>query len=451
MLLSPPNSQWVSCYIYRTVGGAAQTYSPGVQASQCLGGQDIFAKVRENSPYGAVVAKFSSAEGKTANSARWCLTGEDADWFFLEGRTIRLNTSSSRTLDREVQGSVLMAALKCYEDQTLQSEYRVMVEILNENDNRPIFLQEGLTFAISELTPANAMAFTVQARDADGDTIMYVIDKSLPDASHFRIDLPNSGDVILDKPLDYETKTQLHIIIYAVEMETMERYSNTTTITVNVLDGDDQYPQFRPCTVLTQEMVHPVCTNPVYTANITEMQKDAALFFSPGPIHAEDGDKGLGTPVVYTILSGSDDGRFHINNETGDVALRRPLKNRMQTLTFRLRIMASQVDDPRKYTVATALIRVLAENRFPLHFNRTSYQGFVTEGSSLATLVSTYGNEVLVIQATDHDFKDGVNPKINYSLRQTFNSSKLFHITNEGFLVAMTSQLRALERHVLQG
>nr|XP_023647100.1 cadherin-related family member 5-like [Paramormyrops kingsleyae] len=422
-------------------------------ASQCLGGQDIFAKVRENSPYGEVVAKFSSAEGQTANSARWCLTGEDADWFFLEGRTIRLNTSSSRTLDREAQGSVLMAALKCYEDQTTQSEYRVMVEILNENDNRPIFLQEGgLMFDVNELTPVNAVAFTVQARDADDDIITYVIDKSLPDASHFRIDLPNSGDVILDKPLDYETKTRLHLIIYAVEMNTMERYSTSTMITVNILDGDDQYPQFQPCTVLTQEMVHPVCTNPVYTANITEMQKDTVLFFSPGPIHAEDGDKGLGTPVVYAIVSGSDDGRFHINNETGDVVLRRPLKNRIQTLiqTFRLRIMASQVDDPRKYTVATALIRVLAENRFPLHFNRTSYKGFVMEGTSLATLVSTDGNKVLVIQATDHDFKDGVNPKINYSLRQTFNSSKLFRITNEGFLVAMTSQLRAFERHVLQ-
>jgi len=40
------------------------------------------------------------------------------------------------------------------------------------------------------------------------------------DASYFRIDLPNSGMVILDKPLDYETKTQLHVVIYAVVRET---------------------------------------------------------------------------------------------------------------------------------------------------------------------------------------------------------------------------------------
>ena len=37
-----------------------------------------------------------------------------------------------------------------------------------------------------------------------------------PDANYFRIDLPNSGKVILDKPLDFETKTQLEVVIYAV-------------------------------------------------------------------------------------------------------------------------------------------------------------------------------------------------------------------------------------------
>ncbi len=40
------------------------------------------------------------------------------------------------------------------------------------------------------------------------------------DASYFRIDLPNSGMVILDKPLDYETKTQLQVVIFAVVCST---------------------------------------------------------------------------------------------------------------------------------------------------------------------------------------------------------------------------------------
>ena len=71
-------------------------------ASLCLGGSDIFAKVRENSPTGEFIANLSIIGDPGANSIRLCLTGDNADWFFLEGRTIRLNSSFSRNLDREV-------------------------------------------------------------------------------------------------------------------------------------------------------------------------------------------------------------------------------------------------------------------------------------------------------------------------------------------------------------
>lgn len=43
-----------------------------------------------------------------ANTIRLCLTGDNAHWFYLEGRTIRLNTSVSRVLDREVQLSLIL-------------------------------------------------------------------------------------------------------------------------------------------------------------------------------------------------------------------------------------------------------------------------------------------------------------------------------------------------------
>lgn len=36
-----------------------------------------------------------------------------------------------------------------------------------------------------------------------------------PDAEYFKVDLPNSGEVILSKPLDYETKTLLTVTIQA--------------------------------------------------------------------------------------------------------------------------------------------------------------------------------------------------------------------------------------------
>ncbi|XP_010885242.2 cadherin-related family member 5 isoform X3 [Esox lucius] len=425
-----------------------------VKASLCLGGSDIFATVRENSPMGEFIANLSIVgEPAGVNSIRLCLTGENANWFYLEGRTIRLNSSISRALDRERQGSILMAALTCYQDDIMQSEYRVMVEILNENDNKPKFVEKTIQPRyINELTAINSVVFIVKAIDADGDILTYIIDSASPDASYFRIDLPNSGEVTLDKPLDYETKTQLHLVIYAVETHTKEYYNTTASLTVNVEDGDDHHPQFLPCTPISLDYNHTaVCTNPIYTVNITEMDEDILLNFSPSPIHAEDGDRSLDTPLFYSILSGGDQHRFRINNQTAAITMTRRVENRNLTPLFQLRIMASQLNDPTKYSVTTAVVRVLAENRFPPVFNRTTYKGFIIESSSPASLVSTYGNEVLIIQATDQDFQDqGVNPRMHYSLQPTPATAGLYHITQEGILIAKTYRLRPYDRHILE-
>lgn len=119
-----------------------------------------------------------------------------------------------------------------------------------------------------------------------------------PDADYFRIDLPNSGEVILAKPLDYETKTVLAVTIHASvsngnklenvlggvsefqnvishchncqEMSTAEHFNTSTTVTITVLDADDQYPQFLPCVLLFQDETSRVCMSPVYTVNVTE-------------------------------------------------------------------------------------------------------------------------------------------------------------------------------------
>ncbi|KAM6986273.1 cadherin-related family member 5 [Aplochiton taeniatus] len=423
-----------------------------VTASLCLGGSDIFARIRENSPTGELIANLTIGEETGANSIRLCLTGENADWFYLDGTTIRLNSSFSRALDREVQGSILIAALTCYEENVKQNQYRIVVEILNENDNKPRFLEKTIQpFHISELKAVNSVVFTVKAIDADGDTITYILDKSWPDASYFRIDLPNSGKIVLDKPLDFETKTQLQLVIYAVETNTREKYNTTASLTVNIKDGDDQYPQFLPCApVSPQGDMSGVCTNPIYAANITDKDEDVILEFVPGPIHAKDGDISLDTPLAYSILSGADDDRFIIDNQTAQITLKRRVENKQLTPSFTLRVMASQRNDPKKYTVTTALVRVRAENRFPSHFNKTIFKGFVIQSPSPATIVSTYGSPVLLIHAIDEDFRDGVNPNIHYSLHPLSVSSSLYQITLDGVVIARTDRLKAFDRHIFE-
>ncbi|ROL23540.1 Cadherin-related family member 5 [Anabarilius grahami] len=291
------------------------------KASECDGGHDVFATVKENSLMGTFIANLSFTAHPSANHMHLKLFGKDAGWFYLEGRTVRLNSTSARIIDRE-------------------AEHRIMVEVLNVNDNKPEFPQSSIQpLQLSELTAVNSVAFTVQATDADGDTLTYIIDEKSPDARYFRVDLHNSGKVILNKSLDYEIKTQLRLTIYAVETNTNEHYNTTATVIINVTDGDDQYPQFQPCTLLSANHSNRICANPLYTANITENEQDIVLDFFPGPIQALDGDEGLRTPVKYSILSGADNGRFVIDSSSGEVRLTRRVENRLLIPTLRLRVM----------------------------------------------------------------------------------------------------------------
>ncbi|XP_035497737.2 protocadherin-11 X-linked [Scophthalmus maximus] len=415
----------------------------------CLDGQDVFATIRENSLPGEAVAELMA--DTTMEGAHWSLHGKDADWFFLDENYIRLNTSADKALDREAQGPVLMAELSCYEEDTLQSVYRVMVEILNENDNSPVFAENSTqSLIISELTPVDTVIFTVQAVDADNDMIIYSIDLTSPDADYFKIDLPNSGEVILSKPLDYEAKPLLTVTIHASEMSTAEHFNTSTSINITILDGDDHYPQFLPCTLLFRDETSHICTSPVYTVNVTEGEEDIVLDFSPGPIYAVDGDSGLSTPLSYAILSGDNEGRFLMDRVTGEMKLTRGVTDRLTTPTLHLQVMAYQDNDPRKYSVATVLVRILAVNHFYPAFDKAEYHGFVTAGKSPASLVDTYGGKVLMLHVQDQDFEMGYNPLIYFTFNCTSNHTDIYQLTQEGLLIARTNQLKPKQKHILE-
>lgn len=72
---------------------------------------------------------------------------------------------------------------------------------------------------------------------------------------------------------------------------------------------------------------------------------------------------------------------------------------------------AYQADDPRKYTVATVLVRVLAVNRFRPAFSKDEYRGFVTAGKTVASLVTTYGSKALKLHVEDQDFSHVRTPQ----------------------------------------
>eukprot|EP00079_Xenopus_tropicalis_P034373 XP_017948144.1 PREDICTED: cadherin-related family member 5-like [Xenopus tropicalis] len=427
-------------------------YVQMTSGDQCSSGSNFFTEIPENSPSGTFVANLSMFGDPVTSTVRLCLSGTDADWFYLDGKNIWLNVSSGKTLDREaLNSSVLLVTLTCKEEGFPAVQYRIFIQILNQNDNMPTFLEESVAAQnISELTEVDSVVFTAQAMDLDGDIIMYVIDQTTGDFKYFHMDLPSNGKVLLSQPLDYESKQELEVVIHAVEITTRERHSTSARIRITVLDGDDQYPYFLPCIYMPHDGLS-VCVSPIYRANITVGQEQTGtIVFSPGPIIAEDGDKGILAPISYSFLSGSDNEMFQIDNVTGSISLTHAVEISSSSSILLLKVMACQVGDPRKYAIAEVEIRVLTTNHHAPLFGSTEYQAFVQEDSSPAALVRTYNGKLLSLMPSDGDFYNGTNPHIRLSLSSLSNHSQLFQITQSGLLIARTNQLQATKSYFLQ-
>lgn len=63
-------------------------------------------------------------------------------------------------------------------------------------------------------------------------------------------------------------------------MNTEEHFNTSTNVSIIVLDGDDQYPQFLPCMLLFEDETRRICTSPIYMVNVTEGEEVTARYLS---------------------------------------------------------------------------------------------------------------------------------------------------------------------------
>ncbi|XP_060109623.1 protocadherin beta-16-like isoform X7 [Heteronotia binoei] len=126
--------------------------------------------------------------------------------------------------------------------------HRIEVEIEDVNDNPPQFSENEYLFEISEHTSTKTRIPLESAEDADqGKNAVqnYLISPN----DYFSLDVLNRNDgskyveLILQKQLDREEEAQLSLILSAVDGGS-PRKTGTAKIVIDVLDANDNAPQF---------------------------------------------------------------------------------------------------------------------------------------------------------------------------------------------------------------
>uniref|UniRef100_A0A3B4X184 Protocadherin-15 n=1 Tax=Seriola lalandi dorsalis TaxID=1841481 RepID=A0A3B4X184_SERLL len=397
--------------------------------------------IDEESPNGTLLVENMQINGVAEGPDRTIslsLRDNHDYWVILDSskQALYLN-STGRVLDRDPPSYIqsIVVQVQCTNEligTVILHEVRIVVR--DRNDNAPHFQQPRYYVAVSELTPVGTTIFSgfwgnngaTDIDDGPNGQIEYTIQYNPKDPTAnrtFDIPLTLFGSVVLRERLNYEEITRYLVIIQANDRAPYpsERRTATTTLTVDVLDGDDLGPMFLPCTLVGNTRD---CSPITYKANVlelTEPNKVNPLNVTP-PIQAVDQDRNIQPPsdrpgILYSILIGRLEIFFGLNRTTAELLLLKPIDRELYR-RFDLVIKAEQNNGHPLPAFANLQIEVLDENNQAPYFLETSYHGYVSEASPVGTSVATNDSlsTPLAIIALDNDVEETRDPQLQFSL-----------------------------------
>ncbi|XP_054225118.1 cadherin-related family member 5 isoform X5 [Homo sapiens] len=397
------------------------------QAQYCSVNKDIF-EVEENTNVTEPLVDIHVPEGQEVTLG--ALSTPFA--FRIQGNQLFLNV----TPDYE-EKSLLEAQLLCQSGGTLVTQLRVFVSVLDVNDNAPEFPFKTKEIRVEEDTKVNSTVIPetqLQAEDRDKDDILfYTLQEMTAGASdYFSLVSVNRPALRLDRPLDFYERPNMTfwLLVRDTPGENVEpSHTATATLVLNVVPADLRPPWFLPCTfsdgyVCIQAQYH----GAVPTGHILP----SPLVLRPGPIYAEDGDRGINQPIIYSIFRGNVNGTFIIHPDSGNLTVARSVPSPM---TFLLLVKGQQADLAR-YSVTQVTVEAVAAAGSPPRFPQRLYRGTVARGAGAGVVVKDAAapSQPLRIQAQDPEFSD-LNSAITYRIT---NHS---HFRMEGEVVLTTTTL----------
>ncbi|XP_067889001.1 protocadherin-20 [Heterodontus francisci] len=264
----------------------------------------------------------------------------------------------------------------------------IKVQLIDQNDNSPIFTNPVLDVTIEENNHPNSFLIKMKATDTDSGemgTITYLLGPNVPPI--FLLD-QFTGSLTVSTSLDREEQEKYRLIIRAIDGGSPPRES-TATILLTVLDTNDNSPRF---------------INKDFNFFVPE---DYPSFREIGVIGAIDPDAGNNGWVALSILNGSE--HFVIDTGKGNLMANAPL-DREQQSSYTLWVQAMDGGEPALSTVAKVTVLLIDVNDNPplVLFPQSNL-------SFLLVLPSTVpGSSITEVYAVDKD--TGMNAVIAYSI-----------------------------------
>lgn len=284
------------------------------------------------------------------------------------------------------------------------SQVPVVIHVIDENDNYPQFTNSTFTFSIPENEPPDTFVGKLTATDRDIGRNAELIFSLSNSQSDFAID-PKNGFIktlhIFDREELVHTTGQSFITLEATVTDNgSPRLKDKVKVNVYVTDRNDNPPKF---------------LRTPYKVQVSEGSPAGAQVIR---MYTSDADEGLNGDVYYSLIGGNEEGRFTIDEATGQISLERTL-DRETTDKYSLTVLAHDAGfSHRLSSSATVLIDILDENDNSPQFAQSETKISVLETTPVNT-------ELIQFRATDADL--GINSEVAFSIGAG-NRRDTFHV-----------------------
>ncbi|XP_043545771.1 protocadherin Fat 1a isoform X3 [Chiloscyllium plagiosum] len=358
-----------------------------------------YPEVLENTPKDVSVVQIEASDPDSSSSDRlsYKITGGNPQGFFLINQKTGLITTTSRKLDREQQAEHILEVTITDNGSVPKSTItRVIVKVLDENDNKPQFLQKFYKIKLPErIKPEREKSvkrepiFRVIAADKDegpNAEISYSIEEG-DDQGKFFIE-PKTGvvsskklsaageyDILTIKAVDNgrpqkSSTTRLHIEwIVKPKASTVPWHFEEPSFSFSVMESD-------PVT----HMVGVIAVEPVRTT------------------------------LWFDIIGGNYDSRFDVDKGSGTIIVARPL-DAEQKSNYNLTVEAT---DGTMSIRTQVYIKIIDTNDHRPEFSKPKYEVNIPEDTIPESII-------LQVSATDKDEKN----KLIYILQSSTDPSSL--------------------------
>ena len=213
----------------------------------------------------------------------------------------------------------------------------------------------------------------------------------------FSID-PDLGIIHVARELDLSISSEYILLVKATDHGT-PNLSNTVPVHVMITMADNAPPRF-----LQKELAAEIYENQQIGTYVKHVEARST------------------SSLMFEITKGNQDNTFFVNPSTGVITTKNRLdyeKTKFYNLTLTATNMAGATAS------CSVIVHVLDKNDNPPRFLQAVYNGEISEGASIGSLVLTNLSSPLVIKAEDADSE--LNALLNYDIVEDL-PRKFFHI-----------------------